>query len=229
MGLGVEPDSTFAGLLANSQTSECVLNCSWVGYSSADYLNVARGILNRREGELPFRVRHVTVFWCLNDVYSRFDWGGDPGQQVRVIGGGVLTILRSHLRAYQWLKATLTDRPRAYYAHDSQFYGTDARFLASALSDLDSISILCRNDSIKFEVVMLPYEYQLRGGRGVGGGPQLTLRKSLEAKGIRTLDLMECEVFWRGDPSDLFRYGDGIHFGCRGHRAVYVSLRAMLR
>jgi hypothetical protein len=45
MGVGVNSDSTFSGLLAASLDSLKVLNPSLIGYSSRDYVNVLRVLL----------------------------------------------------------------------------------------------------------------------------------------------------------------------------------------
>ena len=226
MGIGVDPDSTFGGRLAASVRSMAVLNSAWIGYTSADYLNIVGGILRRTKRDIPFRIRRVTLFWCLNDVYSRLDAGGDPGQGVREIGGGVLSFLRSNRRAYQWLKATLTDRPRTYFFHDLPYYSPASNHFTSSLRDLDSIALLCCLDSIAFEVVLLPYEYQLRERER---RPQQIMTDSLSARGVRWIDLGEVKTFSQGESSRLFRYGDGIHFGAEGHRLVYEAIRATYR
>lgn len=225
MGLGVDPDSTFAGRLAAASTTQSILNYSWIGFSSADYVNVTKGLLGaEKKTGTPFKIRHVTVFWCLNDVYAGFDMGGDPGQGVRDFAGGFLPFVKSHLRTYQWLKALLFDRPSTYFNNDVRYYERGSKFLDAAVRDLAALDSLCREQGIRFDVVMLPYEFQLRSGYVPASSPQTVLKGRLDSLDIRSYDASASFAAAAPLSTRLYRYGDGIHLSSEGHRAMFFFL-----
>ncbi|MDX1419579.1 MAG: hypothetical protein R3181_06385 [Rubricoccaceae bacterium] len=244
MGIGVPPDATFAGLLALSADSVRVLNPSLIGYSHADYLRVLRTLL----ADDALRIRRVTLVWCLNDPYPETG-SRDPGQGLRTVAGGTVAALNRHSRLYRLLKSVALDRPLAYYEHDRQFYtphadalasarpAPDAPFytdaLPSALESLAAMRALCAARAIPFEVVIVPYEPQLRppSPGSVEGErlPQRLLLGHLETLGIPALDLAPAFVAAApDDPSTLFLWADGIHLSPRGH-AVAAETLAVVR
>jgi lysophospholipase L1-like esterase len=226
MGPGVEPDSTFAGRLAATSPGWKILNPSWLGYSSADYVNVATALLRRsqaRRSSLP-EIRRVTLFWTLNDVYSHCAIGLPPGETVRASGSVFLTWIRQHYRTYFWLKALLFDRPKTYFEFDRQFYRrSDPRFLAAS-SDLDSLQRLCRGARVDFRIVLLPYEYQLRRNDSAAFHPQRLLSRELDSLGIRWYDSAPALMSSGENPRSLYRFGDGIHLSAAGHRELFRYL-----
>ena len=76
MGIGVENDSTFAGILNSQIDSINILNPSLIGYSSKDYLNVVKKIVEENNNELE--IRKLLIFWCLNDVYDNYPTKDTP-------------------------------------------------------------------------------------------------------------------------------------------------------
>lgn len=220
MGVGVEPDRTFAGRLAVLRKDVQVLNPSLMGHSVEDYVDILEAILARRDD-----VVRVTIFWCLNDIYRRHphpegsdDVGvtEDPDIGLRRMLGPILGFIHRHLYAYQWLKASLLDRPRRYFEHDAVLY--DGELLDAAVRDLSRIDALCKNENLRCEIVLLPYEYQLRAG----GGPQVRfpqhrLRNRISELGFSVYDPTPFLRERSSDSWDLYLYGDGIHFSEQGH------------
>ncbi len=216
MGAGVPPDATFAGLTAARQDTLAVLNPALIGYASRDYVRVLRALLAHPDLSL----RRVTVFWCLNDVYVPAT--ADPGTAVRQTGGRLLTFLRLHARSYHWLKALFFDRPRAYFEHNRRLY--EGAPLEAALADLAAMRELARTHGLRFDMVVLPYAYQLRHADTPGiFHPQDVLKARL-----RDFPVYDPAPFLHDhapDPDALYLYGDGIHFSERGHAllAEYLS------
>lgn len=220
MGIGVTPDSTFAGRLASYVKNVRVLNPSLIGFSSDDYVEVLASVASSTPD-----LSRVTIFWCLNDVYSRGAVVEDPGQNVRRTLGPILQFVYEHVYTYQWLKAVLFDRPQAYYRHDAQLY-RDPELLEGAIFNLLAIEDQCREKQIRCEIVLIPYEYQLRPNAEEDRfKPQDVLGNRLDGSRLTVHDPSESLRQAAGDPSDLFLYGDGIHLSSKGHSVLadYVA------
>lgn len=223
MGIGVAPDSTFAGRLARARDTLNVLNPSLIGYSSRDYVNILQSLL-AEPSDAYQTLKRVTVFWCLNDVYAG---ASEPGQNVRHLGGSLLTFVRQHVRSYHWLKALLFDRPKTYYEYDERLYTEAPANLDAAIEDLRTLRMLTAERGITFDVLVLPYAYQLRTTDYTA--PQTVLTKRLRADSIQVYDPLGHLHDLSVDPEDLYLYGDGIHFSARGHKAVASFVLEHLR
>ena len=236
MGIGVPPDSSFAGRLALRVDSLRVLNPSLIGYAAADYARLLDHLL----ADSTQQIARVTVAWCLNDVYPDTP-PREPGHDLRRRGGGLIATLNQHSRLYRFLKATTLDRPLTYYRYDRQFYPSEASAantadpnneppLAAALDHLSRMQNRCAAQGIPFEVVLLPYEPQLRGEHPdtVEGErlPQQVLLEHLRARDIPVTDVAPA-LAASGDPARLYLWSDGIHFSARGHAVVADALATL--
>lgn len=224
MGLGVAPDSTFAGRLS-AESSLRLLNASLIGYDAADYHALLAQHLAAPDPARPPLTR-VTVFWCLNDIYPEMGRRVAPGHSLRRLAGPVMGVVRRHLRSYQWLKKQVADRPHAYFEHDRAPYQSAA--LDSAVARLAGMRDLAAAHAVRFDVVLLPYEYQLREPSAATLQPQRALSQALSKRGIYVLDVARHLAAGYDAPADLYAYGDGIHFSTTGHRAVADVLRRRL-
>jgi lysophospholipase L1-like esterase len=227
MGMGVEPDSTFAGRLAISNRNHRILNASWIGYSSSDYVNVALALLlePRMSAKRLVHVEHVTVFWCLNDVYSDIGPGGHPGDVIRQSGASVLAFLQSNSRTYQWLRNLIFDRPATYFENDLQYYAAPSKQWSSAERDLHTLRDICSRAGVLLDVVVLPYLVQLRHRSESDFVPQRVLTEYLRELGIACYDPTSFIFTLKVDPNKFYRFGDGIHFSKLGHRIVFEFLK----
>lgn len=222
MGIGVRPDSTFVGLLAGGLSSDIeILNPSWIGYSSAHYRELVRHFLT--SARLDRSIRRISIMWCLNDAYR--------GRQVE--GGGerhasrlepILNFLRRNVYAYQWLKATVTDRPKRYFLHDSHLYSGST--LQSAVADLKAIAEACERSGVACDVVLLPYEYQIRQSLSE---PQRKFADLISDLPLSVHDPLPWLLERVDDSRSLYLYGDGIHFSEKGHRLLADYLLAQVR
>lgn len=226
MGIGVDPDSTFSGRVSTMSSNVQILNPSWLGYSSSDYVAVATALLHNEASSPPRPViRHVTLFWTLNDVYSNFEIALSPGTQVREYGSFFYLALKRYFRAYEWLKLSLYDRSRDYFQFDKNFYRTGDPRLTRSLSDLDSLKRLCRAKGIQFDVVLLPYEYQLRQREPNSLAPQAILTSALDSMGVTRYDSTPMFLAVAQNSKLLYQFGDGIHFSKKGHEVMAGYLR----
>lgn len=214
MGIGVQPDSTFAGILSRLAPTELsVRSPALIGYSSRDYLKLVRHFITSTFRE-DAPLSRITIFWCLNDAYS--------GRQIETPATGmphvldpVLSLARRHWFTYQWLKAHLFDRPKRYYRYDSGFY--DGAPLERAASNLAAIADLCDEHEVECDLILLPYEYQLREHEFE---PQRKLSAHLANVSLSVKDPSAWLLDRTKDPAELYLYGDGIHFSEKGHRVI---------
>lgn len=214
MGIGVPPDSTFAGILARRLSGRFeILNPSMIGYASHHYRALVHHFLETGHPGID-DIHRLTLFWCINDPF-RGQSISEPKGGLRRTAEPLLAFARRHFYTYQWLKATFFDRPKRYYLHDAQLYQGQA--LDDAVSDLEEIARLCERSKITCEVVLLPYEYQLRERLM---HPQNVLASRLADLPLHVYDATTWMWDETRDPSAFFLYGDGIHLSKEGHRRV---------
>lgn len=213
-GIGVEGDSIFAGILQTEIDSLNVLNPSASGNNIENYVDIFRYFV--LDSAYHFNITRVSMFWCLNDIYMSISDFEIPGGKLRYLFSDILTYIRIHSRLYHFTKSLLFDRPKTYFRFDLAPYQTKGKDFQNAVARISEINQLCRERNISFDIVLLPYEYQLREHNFV---PQIELTKALRKHNINILD------FFSGnkdnyDSKRYFLYGDGIHFSNYGHRQI---------
>jgi hypothetical protein len=216
MGIGVEEDSTFAGILQSRFRRINIFNPSMIGYNVRDYGRVFRHFIDERMNDL--KIRRVLLFWCLNDLYSDHDAIEMPGGKIRFRIGKALNVLRAHSRFYYFLKTILFDRSKSYFFFDSRLYGDERPQLPDGIDRLLEIRRSCLQHGIAFTVVLMPYEYQLRRRNSAFREPQRIMTGEMDARGIDVLDPLPYFEASGVDSEDLYLYGDGIHLSRTGHR-----------
>ena len=118
MGIGIDNDSTFAGIMDKSFREVNMINMSMIGYSARDYYNVFHSLVVQNTKHLSFD--KVLLFWTLNDIYSNFP--STPALSSKNILFPLIKFLRENSNAYHFFSNTFADRPKAYYKFDEQFY-----------------------------------------------------------------------------------------------------------
>jgi hypothetical protein len=160
----------------------------------------------------------VTLFWCLNDIYTDTDAVQMPGGRVRSIADGLLNALREKTRTYFLLKTLLFDRPKSYYQFDSGLYSNPEK-LDNCIGIIDRIAAECRERNTRFDIVLLPYEYKMRKENGTAPGPQEIMTDALRPMKITVFNPLRVIRDSEAKSKNLFLYGDGIHLsiaaGCR--------------
>lgn len=217
MGIGVEAESTFAGIIQSSVDSSNILNPSLIGYDVGDYINVLRYFVVDQRYDL--RIRHVSLFWCLNDVYADVADVHMPGGKLRYLLSDFLSSLRVHSRLYIFMKDLLFDRSRSYFLFDKEYYMIHNEEFQEAIDRIITMRRLCQEREIKFDVILLPYEYQLRRPSPINFMPQQLMTSMLQAKGIEVFDPAK-EAVKQNLSKELFEYGDGLHLSPAGHRYI---------
>lgn len=222
-GIGAESDSTFACIVQNRLDSINVLNPSVIGNAVNDYLAVVDYFIVHNNFNLD--IRRLTIFYCLNDLYFGIKDEQAPGGNLRYVLGDFLRFFQVHSRFYTFLKKQVSDRPKSYFLFDTQFYSSDNPLFQKAMQGLVDISETCARRNIAFDIVLLPYEYQLRLPNSNLSDPQRLVQEALAG-------FSNIHIYNPGDylqqhsatSEQLFLYGDGIHFSHTGHRLIAAYL-----
>jgi lysophospholipase L1-like esterase len=216
MGIGVENDSTFAGILNNHFN---IINPSVIGYSSHDYVNVFNAFISDNKYDLNYDA--VYLFWTLNDVYADSFIQELPAFTPDDKIYRFINFLRHNSKAYLFLKNLISDRSEVYYNFDSKFYSEENELLEKSIENLIYISDKCKEMKIDFFIFLLPYEYQVRNYENESvQKPQETLSESLSLSGIKTIDCITAFKNEFTESHGFYLYGDGIHFSGKGHNKL---------
>ncbi|OQX95362.1 hypothetical protein B6I21_05800 [candidate division KSB1 bacterium 4572_119] len=218
MGIGVEADSTFAGRLQSELDSVNILNPSVVGYAIEDYENLAKHFIVKEGNKL--NISKIFVCWCLNDLYFHVPDFETPGGSLRYLFGDLLKFIRTRSRFYMFVKTQFFDRPKTYYLFDEKFYSTEKEEFIQSIRKIESIKNLCQIHQIEFEILLLPYEYQIRNAESILDQPQKLMKDKLAERGVKVLDAANYLAKRKVNSTQLFLYGDGIHFSDAGHRLI---------
>lgn len=229
MGIGVDPDSTVGGRLLMAFPEYNILNTSLIGYSSADYANLAQSWQDGSIQEWPdTTITSAVVIWCLNDIYGRSEISNLPGLDPPGLLASMLSWLRSNTRLYHFIKSIATDRSRDYYRFDASFYQPDSDYVSAAVADLDHLRDTLANHEIELLVVLIPYEYQLRN-RDYSQNPLQILADRLSAEHINSINLTsDFQVAYETAGKDLYLYADGLHLSHQGHKVLSAGIQDVL-
>lgn len=219
-GPAVEEQETIAEILRTA-TQATIINTAVIGLNSSDYVEVLRHWLQKTKPE------RVLVFFCLNDVqndtalvqdFSLANWLSRTFAQ-----------MRSRSKFYMLLKDTISDRSKVYFENDRRFYRPEQPRLQQALKDFATMHQLCASNEATFDVVLLPYEYQLRNHEQAGiWSPQELLQEQLRARKINHLAI-DFSSFYGSRAQELYLYADGIHLSRRGHQLVAEQILSGLQ
>ena len=205
-GVGIEKDEIFPQLIQDEFPSIKIWNTAVVGYSALDYINVVRNFVPEH-----IDVEEIVLFFCLNDVYGNLFLNTDVSA-----GEKVTAFLKSNSKLYMLLKNVFFDRSRVYALHDVGFYEKQKAGIGKHLDAIANIKQIADQLNIRFLVVVLPYEYQLRV-KGLRS-PQLLLAKYFKDNNIESLDLYD--DFSVRDSKVYYLYGDAMHLSSYGHKVV---------
>lgn len=224
-GVGVPACETFVGRVERALPEVHLRNASVVGMNLDGQLARARELLTSDPS-----IRRVTLFYCLNDLEdvsgnldtlaanetrSVADLSSEHGSVSERVRG----FLRSRSKLYLLLKGQLTDRSQTYFWCDYARYTNAGGATLVGLDRIEAMSRLAARHGSRFEVVLLPYEYQLRAGRDELWGPQRQLSAFLSERGITCHDARD----WfdpQLDSRQWFLYGDPMHLSSAGHRQI---------
>lgn len=219
-GPAVEEHETIAEIL-RAATEATIINTAVIGLNSSDYVAVMCYWLQKAKPD------RVLVFFCLNDVQNDTSFVQDYSLANRL--SRTLAQVRSRSKFYMLLKSAFSDRSKVYFENDRRFYQPEQPQFQQTLQDFAAMQQLCAERNIAFDVVLLPYEYQVRNAEQNGiWAPQELLQAQLLARGINCLAI-ECGSFYGNRAKELYLYADGIHLSPRGHQLVAEQVFAELQ
>lgn len=212
-GVGVEDSSTFASLCAKQFAEFNVLNYSLIGYSTSDYYNVLRSVVQN-----DTTVELVTLFYCLNDVYGNAKGKDLPIMAKQNFVGRMNAFLQDRYATYKLIKLFFYQASSGYFKYDSQFYAKDNPRFVESMNYLRTCDSVCRSRNIFFQVVMLPYKSQLTGNER-NRTPQTLVKEFCSSNTIEFSDATDF-LAMQPDKSTFYLFADEIHFSDEGHRAI---------
>jgi hypothetical protein len=218
MGIGVESDSTFAGILHNKLNTYEILNSSLIAYTSKDYLNQITALKN--DEELMASLDKIYLFWCLNDVYPRHILDDAPGYTGDDFISSIVKFLRENSKLYHLMKNVFSDRPHSYFLFDSQFYTENNPDFKRSMNNIKKISRITGDNKIEFDLFLVPYEYQIRVDSKENFHPQQLIKEKLSGLNINIYDCADAFLNINMESENLYLYGDGIHLSNKGHKLL---------
>jgi hypothetical protein len=158
----------------------------------------------------------VTLFYCLNDVYGNSKTKGLPVMAKQNILGKLNGLLQNTCSTYKLLKLFFYQKTNRYFTYDLQFYKKDDAHFDSAMNDLRICDSLCKAKNIYFNVVMLPYQSQLKDKNFT---PQQLVKEFCKKDSIEYSDASDY-LSKQQDINSLYLFADEIHFADKGHRVI---------
>lgn len=206
-GVGVDADSTFAGILQRTRPGVRVINTGCVGYGVTHYRDVLRALIPS-----DHTIRQVFIFYSLNDFY--------PARSLGVESNPFFRFFRTNSKLYLLLKNLLFDRSKTYFDYDFSYYRNEAPEVARAMESLTSTVKETEAQGIPCAVLLLPYEYQLRTRSDSLLFPQHVVKTHLEQRGVHVADIFPRFAGETGSSGDFYLFGDHMHLSSRGHGVV---------
>ncbi len=236
-GVGVDASKTVAGLLQRAMPQVRFYNSSAIGYGLHDYENVAGTLLPRKP-----EIKSVLLFYCLNDIYDtsaeeieatvqKVDGtGGAPGpfSSFRAFALATNGYLRSRSKLYLSVKKVLTEPSMRYFRQDFAEYQKRLSNIGDSLRPLRNIAQELAARGVSFEVLVMPYEAQVRTKDQSSFLPQTLVDDFLRQNGVAYYDAAPA-FLQSGLPSQsLYLYGDPMHLSEAGHRLSFQFANAEL-
>lgn len=220
MGVGVSNSETFGALTQKEFPSYNIINPSVIGFDTYDYKNVTTTILE----DSSLKTKEVVLFFCLNDIYNRTESDASPMLSQKPFIGQIFDFLKSNSYLYIWMKGAFFDRQEAFYTNDANLY--TEKTIKTVAKNLVDIADLCKIKGVKFKIIILPYEYQLRNHENAKIYlPQQKLMSHFRSLEIDAYDSSNYMYNNTKDHTRLFLYADGIHFSPDGHQLIAQYIR----
>lgn len=236
-GVGVDASKTVTGLLQRAVPQLRFYNSSAIGYGLHDYENVVRTILPQRP-----EIKYALLFYCLNDIYDTSaqeieaavqevnGTGSKPSPFSSFQAFALATngYLRSRSKLYLYVKKVLSDPSMRYFRQDLAEYQKRQPDMSVSLQPLRRIADELAARNVAFEVLVMPYEAQVRTKGQDAFFPQTLVDDFLRQNGIAYYDAAPAFV-QSGLPSEsLYLYGDPMHLSAEGHRLASQFANAEL-
>lgn len=226
-GPGVEFEEVFSSILQDHLPKTTVINTGVVGLDLRGYVPMLKKWLAHDPS-----IDRVTLVYCLNDVIdadpARVPGDGDlpmdmlrPGNRNFAVEA-VTSFLRPRSKLFMLAKGTLSDPGYRYFAWDLWRYQQNAAQLDVAFKPLETIARITADAGLPLDIVVMPYEYQLRQRSPDNWLPQQQLATYLQSREIDFVDARDW--FSDGDGKQFYLFGDPMHLSPRGHRRLAEKL-----
>jgi len=222
MCIGVESDSTFAGLIQKKEKNINILNPSVLGWGVYDYYNAVKYFIIKEKNKL--KIDRAIIFYCLNDLYSNQP-NEEELSEIKNQFENILRFLRINSRLYIFLKNFISDRSKSYFEFEENFYLKNNKDFEKGIKVIKVINNYCNVENIDFVMIIVPYEYQLRKNNLQFKFPQEKIKDALKDYNIKFYDSFDFFKSSKILSKKLFLYADGIHLSNSGHKllAEYVQ------
>lgn len=224
-GVGVKDEHTYIQLLQNSLPTVKLWNTAVLGYNLKNYKDVLHHLTVEKQA-IP-NLKKVLLFYCLNDVDLQSTFGNNPNisPYTSDYAEKVISFLRRNSKFYAVMKNAVSDRSKVYFDHDYQIYKSADGSFTEAINIIDEMDAHLRNRNIDFEIVILPYEYQLRTKEEQFLLPQKLLTAHFKEKKIPHIDIYPDLERAGGDQKKNYLYADFCHFSREGNQLVANILK----
>jgi len=225
-GNGVIEKNTFAGKIRTELVKYNIINSSVPGYNLPHYLyelneidkfkNISKAFyiytlndLSKISQEQEVNIEHAKI---------------DKLRKINILNQ-INNFFRNKSYFYMWFKGTLTDPAARHFQYDYNAYKVKSNliFLKSSLIKIRNYFL---QKGIKFQVIILPYEYQTRTGNCSSKflKPQDVLVKVLDKLKINYSNYTNafCD---HPKSKALFYKFDPMHLSIKGHDFVYKLLK----
>jgi hypothetical protein len=212
-GIGVPVEQTFAGLAQSAHPDVKLWNAAVVGMYATGYPEAAR-----RMFAVDPKIRRVTLFYCLNDIPYGTPWSSGG---VEAVLGTLNQTFRTRSKLYRLIAGLAGHGVVQYFLGDYARYRNIEERAEQVFAPIAEAAAIAAHNGAAFEVILMPYEPQLRAQNPEYWSPQESVNAYLVARGITVRD---ARTWFGDDPAGAHRYylfGDPLHFNARGHDTVY--------
>jgi len=218
-GIALNEEETIPAILRN-KLDACIINTAVIGYATQHYIDVLHYWIRK------IKLNRVVLFFCLNDIDNRANVVNKS--TYLNLSDFILTQLRSRSKFYMLMKNSTSDRSKVYFLLSHQAYKADDADFISGMKDVMAMRAMCDAEDIQFDVIILPFEYQLkhRGQEGIWT-PQELMADFFQQNKIDYLKIDFPD--FEGDAlKKLYLYADGIHFSALGNRLIAKQVEVFL-
>lgn len=217
-GVGMEDNQTFTSL-HESLGDQNIYNPSVLGWTIVDYGNALQDVLAYPE----FQFESVTLFFCLNDISVNVTNKTMASHSSPI--GFIFEFLKRNSYAYVYTKHLFFDRSKHYFEHDALEYEDPSKIERLEL-EIKHIKNITSSHNVNLQVVLLPYEFQLRKQANASiFKPQQIVKSILNKHNIAYHDA--AVILSAPTSTDLYLKADGIHFSAKGHQILAQWLNSI--
>lgn len=233
-GVGVDAEHTFPTLIGQG-LGQPLCNTAVPAYGIDDYLGIVdRFVIPNRES---LGISNAILVVTLNDIHGRTPVVRSEEQNRRIIERAenpleritrLITsifdfnsFLNTRSKLYLAVKGTLFDSSRWWFQADYDAY-FDAELVEEFTKKLQGLIEALRINGVGVQVLLLPYEYQVRLEEPEYLEPQRIISQALTESGVRYWNLYSEFVAYNNgsSPEELFLFSDHCHLTVVGHALV---------